>query len=256
MKNIILKGSILMVLTVAAIGIVVCQGLYWESITKVPIANGKEIHSTSSYRLHMVKQSSENSVTIFRLDKEMMYLIDIEKKEYSEMTFAEMEAYAKKANKKLEGKMAEMNEQLKNMPPEQRKAMEQMMGSVGMGGQNATIDVIKTAEKKTISGYACIKYAMKEGGKEIGSMWTTTGVPDFSSMQKDMKEFGLRMAAQMPKAGEMIAAMKKVEGFPVQTTIAGITTIVTKIEKKAVAASEFEVPVDYKKVTPKNLTDD
>jgi hypothetical protein len=252
MKNIILKGSILVALTVVAIGIVVAQGLFWESTTTVPIANGKEIHSTSCYRPHMFKQSSENSVSIFRLDKEIMYLIDTQKKEYSEMTFAEMEAYAKKTNKKLE----KMNEQLKNMPPEQRKAMEQMMGNVGMGGQNTKIDVKKTAEKKTISGYTCVKYAMKEDGKEIGSMWTTTGVPDFSSMQKDMKEFGQRMAAQMPKAGEMVAAMKKVEGFPVQTTIAGITTIVTKIEKKTVAASEFEIPAGYKKVTPKDLTDD
>jgi hypothetical protein len=251
MKNIILKGMILIVLTIAVIGIVVGQGLYWESITVVPIANGKVIHSTSSYRPHMFKQSSDNSVSIFRLDKEMMYLIDTQKEEYSEMTFAEMEANAKKANKKLE----EMNEKLKNLPPEQRKMMEQMMGKAAMGGQNAKIDVIKTAEKKNISGYICIKYAMKEDTTEIGSVWTTTGVPDFGSMQKDMKEFGQRMAAQMPKAGEMVEAMKKVEGFPVQTTIAGITTTVTKIENKVAAASEFEVPAGYKKVPPKNFKD-
>jgi GLPGLI family protein len=256
MKNIIVKGIVLAVLTIAVVGIVVGQGLYWESTTTIPMANGREIHSTSNYRPHMIRQSSENNAMIFRLDKEMMYMVDTEKKEYSEMTFAEMEAYAKKANKKLEGKMAEMNEQLKNMPPEQRKAMEDMMGSVGMGGKNAKIDVTKTTEKKTISGYTCIKYVMKENGKEIGNVWTTTGVPDFSAMQKDIKEFSQRMAAQMPKAGEMVVAMKKVDGFPVQTTIAGITTIVTKIEKKTAAASEFEVPAGYKKVAPKNLTDD
>jgi hypothetical protein len=49
--------------------------------------------------------------------------------------------------------------------------------------------------------------------------------------------------------------MKKVEGFPVQTTIAGITTTVTKIENKVAAASEFEVPAGYKKVPPKNFKD-
>jgi GLPGLI family protein len=246
MKNSMMKGTILIILTIAAAGIVAGQGLSWESTTTIPIANGREIHSTSNYRPRMIKQSSENNVMIFRLDKEMIYLIDTEKKEYSEMTFVEMEAAAKKANKKLEGKMAEMNEQLKNMPPEQRKTMEQMMGSAGMGAANAKIDVIKTSEKKTINGYACIKYAMKEDGKEVGSVWTTNGVPDFTSMQKDMKEFGQRMAAQMPKAGEMVAAMKKVDGFPVQTTI----------EKKTAAASEFEIPAGYKKVAPKNLTGD
>jgi Domain of unknown function (DUF4412) len=252
MKNIIVKGVMLAVLIVAAIGIVVGQGLSWESTTIVRIANGKEIHSASSYRPHMFKQSSENNASIFRLDKEMVYFIDIQKKEYSEMTFAELEAYTKKANKKLE----DMNEKLKNLPPEQRKMMEQMMGKAAMGGQNAKIDVIKTAEKKNISGYLCIKYAMKEDTTEVGSVWTTADVPDFSSMQKDFKEFGQRMAAQMPKAGEMVAAMTKVEGFPVQTTIAGITTTVTKIEKKVAPASEFEVPEGYKKVPPKKLPGD
>jgi len=256
MKKNTLRRTILIVLMIANVGIVVSQGLSWESTTTVPMANGREIHSTSSYRPHMIRQSSENSISIFRLDKEMMYLIDAEKKEYSEMTFAEMEAYAKKANKKLEGKMTEMNKQLKKMPPEQRKAMEKMMGSASTGKPSAKIDVIKTAEKKTISGYECIKYAMKENGKEVGSIWTTTSVPGFSSMQKDMKEFSERMAVQMPKASEMVAAMKKIDGFPIQTTIIGITTVVTKIEKKTAAASEFEVPAGYKKVAPKNLTGD
>jgi len=115
--------------------------------------------------------------------------------------------------------------------------------------------VVKTGEKKTICGYSCVKYTMKENGKEVGSMWTTTGVSGYATMQKDMKEFGQRMAAQMPKAKEMMEAFKKVDGFPVETTFAGITTTVTKIEKKAVAASEFEIPAGYKKVPPKQLTD-
>lgn len=256
MKNIVLRGTIMMLLTITAFGIVIGQGLYWESTTTVPMNNGMEVHSTSCYRPHMFKQSSENSITIFRLDKEMMYLIDTQKKEYSEMTFAEMETYAKKANKKLEGKMAEISEQLKNLPPEQKKAMEEMMGNKGMMGQSTKIDVTKTDEKKNISGHACVKYAMRGNGKEIGSVWTTTAVPDFSSMQKDMKEFGQRMAAQMPKASEMVAAMKKVEGFPMQTSFSGMTMTVTKVEKRTVPASEFEIPTGYKKVNPKKISDE
>lgn len=203
----------------------------------------------------MFKQSTEDGATIFRLDKEKVYLINIQEKEYSEMTFAEMEAFTKKANSKLEEQMAEMKKQLENMPPEQRKSMEEMMESQGMGGStNAKIDVTKTTDSKTISGYACVKYAVKENGKEIGSVWTTTGVSGFSSMQKEFKEFSQRMAAQMSMRGaQMAAAMAKVDGFAIQTTMAGITTTVTKIEKKKIAASEFEVPSGYKKVSPENL---
>jgi cobalamin biosynthesis Co2+ chelatase CbiK len=133
--------------------------------------------------------------------------------------------------------------------------MEKMMGSSAMGVKSdAQIEVTKTAEKKTISGYACIKYVMKENGKEIGSVWTTTAVPDFSTVQKDMKEFAKRMAAQMPMKGTQIAAaMMKIEGFAIQTTIASVTTTVTKIEKKSIAASEFEIPAGYKKVDQKDI---
>jgi hypothetical protein len=256
MKNIISRGIMIVVLIMLSIGIVFSQGLSWESTTKIPMAAEKEVHSTSCYRPHMFKQSSDNNATIFRLDKELVYLIDNKKKEYSEMTFTEMEALTKKMSSELDGKMAEMKKQMENMPPEQRKMMEKMMGSTAMGGNpNAKTVVIKTAESKTISGYPCVKYALKEDGKEVGSVWTTTKVPDYGSMQKDMKEFGRRMAALMPRgAAQMVAAMEKVVGFTIQTTIAGITSTVTKIEKKTIATSQFEVPSGYKKVTPKELT--
>ncbi len=258
MKNNILRGIMMMALVIVSIGVAAGQGLTWESITTIPAAKGKEIYATSYYRPHMFKQLSENSATIFHLDKELMYLIDYDKKEYSEMTFAEMEAFTKKANSELEDKMAEMEKQLENMPPEERKMMEKMMENKGVTGKSSDkVDVTKTTEKKTISGYACIKYVLKEGGKEIGSVWTTTSVPDFSSMKKDFKEFSQRITAQMPMKGkQMAAAMEKVEGFTIQITIAGITTTVTKIEKKPVASSEFEIPSGYKKVEPQKLTDE
>jgi GLPGLI family protein len=255
MKNKRTRTRILISILIGSFGLAMGQGLYWESTTIVPAAGGNKIHSNSLYRPHMFKQGSENSTMIVRLDKEAIYQINNAKKEYSVMTFAELEAYTKKSTQKLEGKMAELTKQFEKMPPEQRKAMEQMMGKQGMtGSSNAKIDVKKTGEKKTISGYGCSHYVMTEEGKEVGSVWTTTDVPDFKSMQKDFKEFGERMAAQMPmKGGQMSAAMAKMDGFPVQTTIAGITTTVNKIEKKSPAASEFEVPVGYKKVDQRDL---
>ena len=168
------------------------------------------------------------------------------------MTFSEMEADMKQANKQLEA----LEEQMKNMPAEQRKQMEKMMGGMGLGGKNAKIDVKKTGETKTICGYSCVKYVINESGKEVGIIWTTTGVSGISGLEKDMKEFSQRMAAQMPKAKEMMEAFKKIEGFQLETTISGITTAVTKIEKKSISAGEFEIPAGYKKVTPKKITDE
>jgi GLPGLI family protein len=257
MQKNIFRGIVLSAFIFIGTGIAFGQGLSWESTIAISAANGKEMHSTSYYRAHMFKQVSEKDAVIFRLDKKMMYNIDHQKKEYSAMTFAELEAFTKKTNSELTEKMSEMNKQLEGMPPEQRKMMEKMMGAQNLGkSSESKTEVIKTSEKKTINGYPCIKYALQEDGKETGSVWTTTKVPDFKTMQKDFKEFSERITAQMPmKGGQMAEAMKKIEGFPIQTTIAGIKISVTKIEKKSIAASEFEVPPGYKKVDPKNLTE-
>jgi hypothetical protein len=250
------RSQIIMVISIVlmSFSITVGQSLVWESTTIVPAIGNKKIISTSYYRPHMFRQGSENSMIIFRIDKEVMYQVNNLKKEYSEMTFAELEAYTKKSSAKLDGQMAEMKKQLEKMPPEQRKAMEKMMGNQAMvGTSQGTIEVLKTAEKKTISGYVCVKFALQEDGKETGSVWTTTAIPDFKNIQKEFKDFGQRMAAQMPaKGGQLAAAMAKIDGFPIQTTIAGITTTVTKIEKKSVAESEFEVPSGFKKVEQKD----
>jgi hypothetical protein len=255
MKNTRSQIIVMISIVLISFSIAVGQSLVWESTTIVPAIGNKKIISTSYYRPHMFRQGSENSMIIFRIDKEVMYQVNNLKKEYSEMTFAELEAYTKKSSAKLDGQMAEMKKQLEKMPPEQRKAMEKMMGTQALTGTSqGTIEVLKTGEKKTISGYECMKYALQEDGKETGSVWTTTAVPDFKSMQKDFKDFSQRMAAQMPaKGGQLAAAMAKIDGFPIETTIAGITSTVTKIEKKSVAVSEFEVPAGYNKVEQKDV---
>jgi len=255
MKNTRLQIIMMISIALMSFSIAVGQSLVWESTTVIPAAGNMKINSTSYYRPQMFKQGSENSMIIFRIDKEVMYQVNNLKKEYSEMTFTELEAYTKKSSAKLDGRMAEMKKQLEKMPPEQRKAMETMMGNQAMAGTSqSTIEVLKTAEKKTISSYACVKYVLQEDGKETGSVWTTTAIPDFKGMQKDFKDFSQRMAAQMPRnGGQMAAAMAKIDGFPIETTIAGMTTTVTKIEKKSVAVSEFEVPAGYKKVEQKDV---
>jgi hypothetical protein len=250
MNYIISRGMILFSMALISIGMVFGQGLYWESTTVTKMAGAAEMHYNSCYRPHMFKQWSDKDATIFRLDKEIIYMVDNTKKEYSEMTFSEMEAMAKKAGGEMDAQMAEMKKQLAAMPAEQREAMEKMMGGMMKGGGEETkMDVSKTGETKTISGYKCTKYLIKENDKEFGTLWTTTGVPDFGAMQNDFKTFSQRMASLTTMRGsQMAAAMKKIEGFPIQTIIAGMTMTVTKFEKRSIAASEFEVPSGYKKV--------
>jgi hypothetical protein len=153
--------------------------------------------------------------------------------------------------------MAEMEKKLESMPPEQRKMVEQMMGDKLKGASGeSSVDVTKTTETKTISGYPCTKYVVKQGDKDFATLWTTTSVPDFSGMKDDFKEFSARVSSMIPMKGAQIAtAMKKVEGFPIQTSLAGITTTVTKVTKGSIPASEFEPPQGYTKVKAAGLDD-
>lgn len=226
------------------------QGLYWETTTTMPMAGDQKIDTKSYYLPRMFKQGSEKEAVVFRLDKKMMYVIDYHSKEYSEITFAELEVYIKKATEDLKVQLAELKAQMAAMPEDQRKMMEQMMGGqAAVLDDSSNVEVTKTKEKKTISGFACVKYSLKKGANEAATVWTTMGVADFKAMQKDFKEFSQRLAAQMSINGPQMAdAMQKVDGFPVETSISGMTATVTKVSKSAVAKSEFEIPAGYKKV--------
>jgi hypothetical protein len=245
------KWRLLLITSMAVIFIAVAsgQGLYWESTISAPSA-GKEMKSNSSYRPKMFKQSSENGTVIFRLDRKKIYYIDNQNKEYSEMTFSEMEAAAKQAK----GQMEEMMKQMKDLPPEQREALEKRLGNSGMGAlSKPKLNIVKTGETKVINGYSCVKYVLTADGKEAGTIWTTGGVPGYSKMKNEMKEFSERLMSQVPNGKELSAALKKVDGFPIETSIAGMTTTVTKVEQKSVSAGDFEVPAGYKKVEKNKL---
>ena len=229
------------------------QGLYWESATKGGPARDL---SKFYYMPKMFKnvENDGNEEVIFRLDKEMMIHVDHAKKTYYEISFDELERMMKKAGAAMDEQMAKMREQMAAMPEEQRKMMEQMMGKTLMGGKEGDVELKKTAESKSISGYACKKYVVMTGGEPSYTMWVTKDVKEFEGMRNDMQEFGRRMAAMTPRfASEMAEGMKNLDGFPVQTEIAGITTTVSKVEKRTTPASAFDIPAGYKKVKPEGF---
>ena len=238
-------------------GVVFGQGVTWLSTTTSPMAGAKEIQMMSYYLPHMFKQSTDDNATIFRLDKGLIIRVNKEKKEYSEMTFDELQAQVKEATGMLDSKMAEMKKNLDKMPPEQRKMVEQMMGDKLKGSSaDRKVTVSKTSETSTISGYPCTKYIVKANDKDFATFWTTTGVKEFASMKDDFKDFSQRLASMVPSGGGTIAeAMKQIEGFPIQTSISGLTSTVTKIEKGKISPSEFEPPTGYTKVKFETLED-
>lgn len=227
------------------------QGLTWESVI---VREGKSdtMRSTSHYMPGKFRESGSagDKTVIVRLDKRLFLVLDDGKKEYSEMTFDQMEGMMKKVGGKMEEAMAEMEKQMASLTPEQQKMMKEMMGGKLPGvAAKGKLDVRKGGETKSIGGYACARYAVTRDGEEFMTLWTTTGITGVAAMGEEMKEFGKRMAALNPMGDKTeTEAMFAVDGFPMQTSAAGVTTTVTAVKEGAVPATMFDVPAGYKKV--------
>lgn len=229
------------------------QGLCWEGIRTG--REGKEEGVSKFYympRMYKTVTEDGKNAIIVRLDKAKMLMVDHGKKTYQEMTFAEMESMMKGANSQMQQAMKQMEKELAGMPAEQRKMIEQMMGKNPMPTvkEEMKASVKKTGETKKIGNYACTKYVLKDAGKEIATIWATKDLGDFKTMQRDMEEFGKRMAAMMPEnlASRVDRGTALIDGFPVHTEMKDGTSItVTSVEKCSTPAAEFEAPSGYKK---------
>ncbi|MBM4160693.1 MAG: DUF4412 domain-containing protein [Ignavibacteria bacterium] len=251
----ILNSSLALVICLAMImsASVFAQGLYWESTTT---GEGATQISKMFYMPKMFKiVTNQAEYVLLRLDREMFYTVHPGEKTYSEMSFADMEKTMKGAGARMDKAMEQMREQMKDMPEEQRKQVEQMMGGMMKGkekGTKAPVEVIKTSERKTVSGRGCTKYILRRGDEVIATLWVTKEVKEFEAMSKDFAEFSRRMMAMNPATTDAAEGWDKIDGFPMETEHSkGIKTVVTKIEKQSVPVSDFEVPKGYKKVKSK-----
>jgi hypothetical protein len=229
------------------------QGLYWESMTTGRMFPDTGRTSKFYYMPKMFKTvtSDAGDGVILRFDKELLITLSPKDKTYSEASFAEIDSAMKRVSSEMDEQMSQMQEQLKDLPEEQRKMVEKMMGDK-MSGKKAEAhpEVIKTGDSRSISGYACTKYLLKQGEKVMMTVWATKDVKEFEVMRKDLEEFSRRMLAMNPMAQKAITdAMKHIDGFPVERDMGGdMKEVVTKIEKKSIASGEFEIPSGYKRV--------
>lgn len=251
MTNRIAGRCLVILVAMFAAASVFAQGMYWESVTKGgPLGDKGMTSKNYVVSKKMRNEGMGGQVVIIRLDKEVIYTVNPGEKTYSEMTFTEVEAAMKKAGAMMDSRTAELQEQLKDMPAEQREMAEKMMGGKMGGKKDPKIEVQGPGERKTISGYSCAKYVATSDGKTMVTSWVTKDAKGFDAMKKDWQEAGKRMASMNPMNGKAMAdAFMKMEGFPIQTEMeGGITMTVTKVESRSTPSSEFEVPAGYKKV--------
>lgn len=122
--------------------------------------------------------NSGKGTMIFRGDRGEngeVIVVDDDEKAYYVMDDASVQAMAGQ----LGAVQKQMEEVLKNLPEDQRKAIEEAQKKAGAGAMpgamkpRAKSEVRRTGERGTKEGYPCVKYEVWQEGRKIREIWTT-----------------------------------------------------------------------------------
>ena len=119
-----------------------------------PRTNQVQIES-KRMRAESTGATGEKMIVLFDGTKQVMRLIDNEKKTYTEMTKEDVDAIGGQ----MSAMMAQMEQQLKSLPPEQRAQVEAMMKGRGMGAGAAVAPKVqyKKVGTDTVGKWTCDK---------------------------------------------------------------------------------------------------
>jgi hypothetical protein len=203
-------------------------------------------------RVNIASKDSNTSI-MFLTDggRNRMVMLDKGRNEYREMDQQTMNQMAQQ----MQGAMAQMQDAMKNMTPEQREMMEKMMkGKMGqMAGRGAPpARTVYTAKGGgSVNGFACTKYEGTRGAEKVTELCAAKpsdikfSPSDFQVFEK-MKEFmaGFQNAmANTPFGGGGGSLRDMVdpgfEGFPVQQTLFRGGQPELKTETKSIARASF-----------------
>ena len=213
-------------------------------------------------RTESTDPSGAQQVMIFDGAKKVLTTIDVGKKTYREMTEADVE----KMGAQMSGAMAQLQEQMKNMTPEQRAMMEKMSGRMGaaMAGMGAPVKVqYRKAGTDTVGKWKCDKYEGFKGEEKTSEICTVDpkvlgfAATDFE-VSKQMAEFFKKMVPQMAEqmARQAFTLSSPEEqgfsGVPVRTsiTVAGrqVTTEIVEAGRQTFPDAAYQVPAGFQKL--------
>jgi len=223
--------------------------------TGAPHVNQTQIDSTRM-RAESTGPTGGKQVVMFDGTKQVMTLIDPDKKTFTEITKSDVDAMAAQVAPML----AQAQEMMKNLPPEQRAKYEEMMKGRGMTVPGAAAP--KTQYRKTgtdkVGNWTCDKYEGYNGEQKTSELCTvdpkTLGFTASDlAVAGQMAAFFKSFLPQMADAGFKVGTVadQGFSGVPVRQTfnIAGRQTVmeITDVSRHAFPDAVFQVPAGYQK---------
>lgn len=200
-----------------------------------------------------IRTETGSGVFIFDGDAQVMRMVNMERKSYTEISKADMQ--------KMSQQMAAAMEQMKNLPPEQRAMMEKMMKGRGMPGMGAAATPItyRAAGSDKAGQWACTKHDGTRGAEKVVEICAVEPAalgltPADFEVAKQLAEF---MKSLMPQLVDQIAlygtpAEQGFSGFPIRRSNLSngkVTSIseLKEIKREAIPASAWQAPAGFKK---------
>jgi hypothetical protein len=199
-------------------------------------------------------QPAGPQAVIFDGTKQTLMLVNDARKTYSEMTKADVD----RLSGQMAGAMAQMQEQMKNMPPEQRAQIEAMMRGRGMGASTPPKTTYKKVGTDTVGKWTCDKYEGYRDGNKVSELCTVDPkalgfTPADFQITKEMADFFGKL---IPQGADRMFSIGSAEqqgysGVPVRTVQTmgdqQVTSELVDVKRQSFPASTFEVPAGYTK---------
>jgi hypothetical protein len=245
-------------LSVAAATVLIALPAFAEDLVVVFKTEGSGGAGTSTqyYSKERMRTTDGQQDTLFEYASGTITNIDHKKKEYSQITLAEVE----EAMEAMNAKMEQTRAQMEAMPAAMRERMAKMMG--GMGGE---VTVTKGGARD-VAGYATQEYKVAMGETLTMSLWNTTELqlPVPAADLRKLASFTGPMAAMANNPmfkgfGQLAEKMREIEGLTLadQTSMSTMgrgsesSREATEVRTGPIPASSFDVAAiakAYKKV--------
>lgn len=251
--------------TTLAVAVLALSSNVWAAdgllITETTTTDGNAVEHQIQLEAHRMRMESAGAtgpqVVIFDGAAEVVRIVNEANKTYTEITKADLD----RLSAQMTQMMAMMQDQLKNMPPEQRAQVEAMMRGRGAGAAlaQASKTEYRRAGTDRVGAWTCTKYEGFQDGKKVSELCTvspdTLGFTqaDFQ-VTREMAAFFQALVPPGMNQQELFAVGDETtlgfSGVPVRRSSAGtlaVTTVIESVTRQSFPASTFEVPDGYRK---------
>jgi hypothetical protein len=192
-------------------------------------------------------------VVVFDATAQVVRMINPARKTYTELTKADID----RLGGQVAGARAQMQDQMKNLPPEQRERIEAMMRGRGVAGAALAKTEYRKSGTDKVGKWTCDKYDGYRGDQKVSELCTVNPAvlgltaADFD-ISKQAAKFFQQLAPQ--NADQMFSiggADQGFSGIPVRSIVTvgqnQITTEVTDVSRKTFADGSYAVPAGFQK---------